>query len=110
MKPEFRENAQQMGDLLVGTPAGRQISLSELSNIHEASAESFIYRENNSRYIGVQYSIESRDLESAVLDGQRAIDAIERPYRRLSQGLGAGSTANSSKPSTRWRSSGRLPC
>jgi cobalt-zinc-cadmium resistance protein CzcA len=78
MKPEFRENADQIGNLLVGTPTGQQIPLSELSNIHEASGASFIYRENNSRYIGVQYSIEGRDLESAVLEGQRSIRDIEK--------------------------------
>src|ERR1700683_1708180 len=78
MKPEFRENAQQIGNLLVGTPAGQQIPLSELSNIHEASGASFIYRENNSRYIGVQYSIEGRDLQGAVKDGQRAIADIQK--------------------------------
>jgi cobalt-zinc-cadmium resistance protein CzcA len=78
MKPEFRENAQQIGNLLVGTPAGQQIPLSELSDIREASGASFIYRENNSRYIGVQYSIEGRDLASAVRDGQRAIAGVDK--------------------------------
>jgi heavy metal efflux system protein len=78
MKPEFRENAQEIGNLLVGTPAGQQIPLRELSDIREASGASFIYRENNSRYIGVQYSIEGRDLASAVDAGQRAIADIER--------------------------------
>ncbi len=78
MKPEFRENAGQIGNLLVGTPTGQQIPLSELSNIHEASGASFIYRENNSRYIGVQYSVEGRDLDSAVRDGQRAVADIEK--------------------------------
>ena len=78
MKPEFRENAQEIGNLLVATPSGQQIPLSELANIREASGASFIYRENNSRYIGVQYSIEGRDLESAVNEGQRAIADIQR--------------------------------
>ncbi|MEO6805399.1 MAG: CusA/CzcA family heavy metal efflux RND transporter [Edaphobacter sp.] len=78
MKPEFRQNAQAIGNLLVGTPAGQQIPLSDLSNIHEASGASFIYRENNSRYIGVQYSIEGRDLESAVAAGQHSIAEIEK--------------------------------
>ena len=78
MKPEFRENAQQIGNLLVGTPSGQQIPLSSVANIHEASGASFIYREDNSRYIGVQYSIEGRDLESAVKDGQQAIADIQR--------------------------------
>jgi heavy metal efflux system protein len=78
MEPQFRESAQQIAGLLVGTPSGQQIPLSELANIHEASGASFIYRENNSRYIGVQYSIEGRDLQGAVADGQRAIADIQK--------------------------------
>ncbi|MGD0401865.1 MAG: CusA/CzcA family heavy metal efflux RND transporter [Candidatus Acidiferrales bacterium] len=78
MRPEFRENAQQIGNLLVGTPTGQQIPMSELSDIREANGASFIYRENNSRYIGVQYSIEGRDLASAVKAGQRAISDVQK--------------------------------
>jgi heavy metal efflux system protein len=78
MKPEFRENAQEIGNLLVATPSGQQIPLSQLASIREASGASFIYRENNSRYIGVQYSVEGRDLESAVNEGQRATADIQR--------------------------------
>ncbi|MFZ3329463.1 MAG: CusA/CzcA family heavy metal efflux RND transporter [Candidatus Acidiferrales bacterium] len=77
MMPEFRENAQQIGNLLVGTPTGQQIPLSELSDIREANGASFIYRENNSRYIGVQYSIEGRDLAGAVEEGKRAIADVQ---------------------------------
>ncbi|HEU5457696.1 MAG TPA: CusA/CzcA family heavy metal efflux RND transporter [Terracidiphilus sp.] len=89
MEPQFRQNEQQIGDLLVGTPAGQQIPLRELANIHEAAGASFIYREDNSRYIGVQYSIQGRDLESAVKDGQRAIQDIQKslpPGYRLTWG------------------------
>jgi cobalt-zinc-cadmium resistance protein CzcA len=78
MKPQFREGPQAIGDLLVGTPSGQQIPLSELADIREASGASFIYRESNSRYIGVQYSIEGRDLEGAVRDGQRAIADVAK--------------------------------
>jgi len=78
MQPEFREGQQQIGNLLVPTPAGQQIPLRELADIHEAGGASFIYREDNSRYIGVQYSVEGRDLQSAVLAGQRAIASITK--------------------------------
>ena len=78
MEPEFRENAQQIGNLLVGTPAGQQLPLSNLADIHVSSGASFIYRESNSRYIGVQYSIDGRDLRSAVADGQGAIAEVEK--------------------------------
>jgi cobalt-zinc-cadmium resistance protein CzcA len=78
MEPQFREDQKAIGNLLVGTPTGQQIPLSALADIHEASGASFIYRENNSRYIGVQYSIEGRDLESAVNAGQAATADIQR--------------------------------
>ncbi len=78
MQPEFREDQQQIGNLLVPAPTGQQIPLRELADIHEAGGASFIYREDNSRYIGVQYSVEGRDLQSAVLAGQRAIADITK--------------------------------
>ena len=74
MQPQFRSSAHEIGNLLVGTPDGQQIPLSQLADIKQGNGASFIYRENNSRYIGVQYSIEGRDLERAVRDGQNAVD------------------------------------
>ncbi len=76
MQPQFRSDAQQIGNLLVGTPDGQQIPLRQLAEIKEGTGASFIYRENNSRYIGIQYSIEGRDLEGAVKDGQAAVNKV----------------------------------
>lgn len=73
MQPQFRSSALEIGDLLVGTPAGQQIPIKQLADIRQGNGASFIYRENNSRYIGVQYSIVGRDLERAVNDGQAAV-------------------------------------
>jgi len=73
MQPQFRSSAHEIGQLLVGTPDGKQIPLAQLAAIKQGNGASFIYRENNSRYIGIQYSIEGRDLERAVADGQKAI-------------------------------------
>ncbi|MGB9484498.1 MAG: CusA/CzcA family heavy metal efflux RND transporter [Terriglobia bacterium] len=73
MNPQFRESAQEIGNLPVGTSAGQQIPLKQLADIRQGNGASFIYRENNSRYIGIQYSIVGRDLERAVEDGQRAV-------------------------------------
>ncbi len=74
MQPQFRSSAHEIGELLVGTPDGKQIPLAQLADIRVGNGASFIYRENNSRYIGVQYSIEGRDLERAVREGQKAVD------------------------------------
>jgi len=74
MQPQFRSSAHEIGELLVGTPDGKQIPLSQLADIRQGNGASFIYRENNSRYIGVQFSIEGRDLERAVREGQKAVN------------------------------------
>ncbi|HMD31116.1 MAG TPA: CusA/CzcA family heavy metal efflux RND transporter [Candidatus Acidoferrales bacterium] len=80
MEPRFRESAGQIGNLLVGTPTGQQIPLAEVAAIREGNGASFIYRENNSRYIGVQFSIEGRDLAGAVEDAQKAVaKAVQLP-------------------------------
>ncbi|MGC2526466.1 MAG: efflux RND transporter permease subunit [Candidatus Acidiferrum sp.] len=73
MEPKYRSSARDIGDLLVPAPAGQQIPLSELATIKETSGASFIYRENNSRYIGIQFSVEGRDLEGIVNAGQAAV-------------------------------------
>ena len=73
MDPKFRSDAREIGNLLVPAPAGQQIPLSELANIKESTGASFIYRENNSRYIGIQFSIQGRNLEGIVNAGQKNI-------------------------------------
>src|SRR4030095_8376222 len=73
MEPQYRSNARDIGNLLVPAPAGQQIPLSELTTIKQASGASFIYRESNSRYIGIQFSVEGRDLEGIVRRGQAGV-------------------------------------
>jgi len=73
LEPRFRQTPEAIGNLLVATPGGQQIPLKELADIREASGASFIYRENNERYIGVQYSVKDRDLAGAVEDAQRVV-------------------------------------
>ena len=71
--PQFRSGAREIGNLLVPAPAGQQIPLSELATIKQTSGASFIYRENNSRYIGIQFSVVGRDLEGVINAGQAAV-------------------------------------
>jgi len=75
LQPQFRQTPEAIGNILVATPNGQQVPLKELAKIEEVSGASFIYRENSSRYIGVQYSVEGRDLASAVEDARRQVDA-----------------------------------
>lgn len=74
LEPQFRQTPEAIGNILVATPGGQQVPLKELADLREASGASFIYRENNERYIGVQYSVKGRDLAGAVEDAQRAVE------------------------------------
>ncbi|HWD28554.1 MAG TPA: CusA/CzcA family heavy metal efflux RND transporter [Rhizomicrobium sp.] len=65
---QYRDNPEEIGNIPVATPGGQQIPLKELADIQVANGASFIYREDNSRYIGVQFSVEGRDLAGAVGD------------------------------------------
>ena len=65
---KYRDDPTAIGNILVATPGGQHIPLKELANISVSNGASFIYREGNSRFIGVQFSVEGRDLAGAVED------------------------------------------
>jgi cobalt-zinc-cadmium resistance protein CzcA len=75
LEQQYRDNPEEIRNILVSTPDGQQIPLRELADIQVANGASFIYREDNSRYIGVQYSVAGRDLAGAVQDAMRQVEA-----------------------------------
>ena len=74
LKPEFRETPEEISNILLATPDGTQVPLREVATVQEANGAAFIYRQDNSRYIGVQYSVEGRDLASAVAEARAAVE------------------------------------
>src|SRR6185437_78310 len=73
LQPQYRQTPQAIGNILVATPGGQQIPMRDLATISVTNGAAFIYRQDNSRYMGVQYSVEGRDLASAVHDAQAAV-------------------------------------
>lgn len=73
LSPEYRETPEAIGNILLPTATGGQVPLHEVAKLEVTSGASFIYRQNNARYIGVQYSVENRDLASAVREAQDAV-------------------------------------
>jgi cobalt-zinc-cadmium resistance protein CzcA len=77
---QYRDNPEEIGNIPVATSGGQQIPLKELADIQVANGASFIYREDNSRYIGVQFSVEGRDLAGAVGEAiQRVKKSVSLP-------------------------------
>src|SRR5208283_1950459 len=75
LQQQYRDNPEEIRNILVSTPDGQQIPLGEFADIQVANGASFIYRQNNSRYIGVQFSVEGRDLAGAVQDAMAQVES-----------------------------------
>jgi cobalt-zinc-cadmium resistance protein CzcA len=73
LQGQYRDDPVAIGNILVATPDGQHIPLKELATISVTNGASFIYRENNSRFIGVQFSVEGRDLAGAVEDAMTQV-------------------------------------
>jgi cobalt-zinc-cadmium resistance protein CzcA len=71
----YRANMDAIKNLLVATPDGQHLPLSQFADVRVEKGASFIYRESNSRFIGVQFSVDGRDLASAVQEARRKVDA-----------------------------------
>ena len=80
MEERFRNNAEAVRNLLITTPDGQNLPLSEFAEIHIENGASMIYREGNARYIGVQFAVEGRDLAGAVGEArQRVAQQVRLP-------------------------------
>jgi len=80
MQEQYRSDENAIRNLLIATPDGQYLPLSQFCEIKVESGASFIYREANSRFIGVQFSVEGRDLASAVSEArERVAAAVQLP-------------------------------
>ncbi len=78
---EFRNNQEKIEQLMVPTMDGTRIPLKEISDIKILTGPSFVYRDNNARYIPVKFSIRGRDLGSTVAEAQKKVAAkVKLPH------------------------------
>ena len=73
MQEPFRKNMDAIKNLLIATPDGQFLPLSQFADIKVENGASFIYRESNSRYIGIQFAVDGRDLASAVGEARKKV-------------------------------------
>jgi heavy metal efflux system protein len=71
--PQYRQSVEDLKAIYVSTPDGAQVRLSDLCQITLRSGASYIYRENNDRYIPIKFSVRGRDLGSAVTEAQAKV-------------------------------------
>ncbi len=76
LAPEYRGSLDAIRHITVSAqgPNGIiQVPLAELADIRLVSGASFIYREQQERYIPIKFSVRGRDLGSAVLEAQKKV-------------------------------------
>jgi len=77
LAPEYRQSLDAISRITVGAanPAGGvvQIPLTDVASVKLVSGASFIYRENQERYIPIKFSVRDRDLGGAVQEAQQRI-------------------------------------
>jgi cobalt-zinc-cadmium resistance protein CzcA len=69
----FRKTVEDIENIRILAPSGERVSLGQLCDVKMEDGASTIYREGNSRYIAIKYSVRGRDLGSTVRD---AIDQV----------------------------------
>jgi cobalt-zinc-cadmium resistance protein CzcA len=80
---DVRASAEQIGRVLIATPAGEQIPLARLASIRVVDRPSTITREWGRRRINISANVRGRDVGSFVAEAQRKIrEQIQLPVGR----------------------------
>ncbi len=80
---QYRDTRDKIENLMVPTLNGSKISIKEISTIKELTGPAFIFRDNNTRYIAVKFSVRGRDLGSTIAEAQQKVNAavkLDRGY------------------------------
>lgn len=73
--PEFRDTREAIEKIRLLAPTGERVSLAQLTKVSVSDGGSEIYREANSRYVAVKYSVRGRDLGSTVEEAIKKVNA-----------------------------------
>ena len=73
LMPQYRQSIEAIKNIYVPTPSGAQVPLQDVCTIQLRSGASYVYREQNERYIPIKFSVRGRDLGGAVAEARRRV-------------------------------------
>jgi cobalt-zinc-cadmium resistance protein CzcA len=76
--PRYRDTKEAIESIRLLSPSGERVSLAQLCGVRVQDGASEIYREENSRYVAIKYSVRGRDLGSTV---EEAIKKVEQEVK-----------------------------
>jgi heavy metal efflux system protein len=74
----FRKTVEDIANIRLLAPSGERVALGQVCQIKMEDGASTIYREGNSRYIAIKYSVRGRDLGSTV---RQAIEEVQQKVK-----------------------------
>jgi cobalt-zinc-cadmium resistance protein CzcA len=73
--PEYRDTREAIEKIRLLSPTGERVSLAQLTKSSVSDGGSEIYREANSRYVAIKFSVRGRDLGSTVEEAIQKVNA-----------------------------------
>jgi cobalt-zinc-cadmium resistance protein CzcA len=73
-QPTYRDTKEAIENIRLLSPSGERVSLKQVAKIEVHDGASEIYRESNSRYVAIKYSVRGRDLGSAVEEAMKLVE------------------------------------
>jgi cobalt-zinc-cadmium resistance protein CzcA len=70
----YRDTEEAIRNIRLLSPTGERVSLGQLAQVDAVDGASEIYREANSRYVAIKYSVRGRDLGSAVEEAMKVVE------------------------------------
>ncbi len=77
---QYRDTKEAIADVRLLSPSGQRVALSQLTQEEMTDGAEEIYREGESRYVAIKYSVRGRDLGSAVEEAiKRVKEKVQLP-------------------------------
>jgi cobalt-zinc-cadmium resistance protein CzcA len=78
--PRYRDTREAIENIRLLSPSGERVSLAQLCKVSMAEGASTLFREANSRYVGITYAVRGRDLGGTVEEAiQKVTDKVKLP-------------------------------
>jgi len=70
----YRNSEEAIGNLRVPTMHGSKIPLKEIADIKTITGPAFVYRDKNTRFIAIKFTIRDRDMGSTIAEAQEKVE------------------------------------
>jgi cobalt-zinc-cadmium resistance protein CzcA len=71
--PQYRNTPEEIGNILLQSPSGERVALSQVTTVKVQDGAESIGREGGQRYVAIKYSVRDRDLGTTVEEAEARV-------------------------------------